>query len=74
MDAAWIGYSDNNVEGTWQWVDVNKEGLYKNYKNWQNGEPNNNGAKEDCGVMRKTGMWNDFECVKKLPFFCEFSK
>ena len=74
VKVAWIGYSDKTTEGTWKWEDPNKDGVAKNYNNWQAGQPDDQGGNEDCGSMSDAGVWNDFSCENKNAFFCEFSK
>ena len=64
----WIGVNDISTEGTWR----NADGSAVTYTNWQPGEPNNSGNKEDCAMggygMRDT--WNDANCVGSRNFVC----
>ena len=53
--SAYIGFTDEVVEGTFRWVD----GSPVTYTNWQSGEPNNVGAGEDYGVLTANGAWFD---------------
>ena len=69
---AWMGYTDEDWEGEWQWVYGSS-----NYTHWKNGEPNNcdpdyNGA--DYAVIKKNnGRWYDrngnqhYEFVMEIP-------
>jgi lectin-like protein len=48
------------------------------YQNWAAGEPNDDNAGEDCGVLsvfgsdnRAAGQWDDRDCDIELPFVCE---
>ena len=69
---AWIGYSDITKEGTWEWTNTPiYAGLNDIYKNWQSGEPNDQGGNADCAVLSKNGFWMDFTCTVKIPFICE---
>lgn len=53
----WIGYSDQNTEGVFEWY-----GDDSSYTNWATGEPNNYGGVEDYAYMfRSTGKWNDVD-------------
>ena len=68
-DNAWIGYSDQNSEGNFEWFGDNST-----YTNWQAGEPNNYGGNEDFARLRKhSGQWTDrsqyhqFEFVMEVP-------
>ena len=57
-DWYWIGLTDENQEGAWQWV--NGETL--RYSNWQDGEPNDQwDCGEDYAMMNwnSGGTWND---------------
>jgi hypothetical protein len=68
-NASWIGYNDNDTEGTFTWVD----GSTSTYSHWNGGEPNDSGG-EDCTGTNYGAMygWNDFPCTTyALPFVCE---
>jgi len=59
----WIGATDENQEGKWEWVTGEK---WK-YTNWYNGEPNNSTHYDDNGedyihlfwILAENGTWND---------------
>jgi len=67
---AWIGGSDQTVEGEWRWVSGPEAGqqfwqgaaggstVAGSYARWGGGEPNNSGN-EDFVHMRGDGFWND---------------
>jgi hypothetical protein len=58
---AWIGYTDELVEGSWGWLD----GSLEPYANWSISEPNG-GSNENCGHLnwpRGSGGWNDTSCT-----------
>lgn len=68
-NSAWIGYSDKNLEDTFEWF-----GDASTYENWAAGEPNNYGGNEDYTRIRKySGEWTDrsewhqFEFVMEVP-------
>jgi nitrogen fixation protein FixH len=75
-NAGWMGASDSGAEGAWRWVTGPENGTQfwqgtgtgatvgGNYANWNNGEPNDSGANEDCGqfLTGGTGKWNDLPC------------
>jgi len=54
----WIGFSDKNTEGTFEWFD----GSTVTYTNWAGSEPNNAGGDEDCTQIFADGFWNDLNC------------
>uniref|UniRef100_UPI004047DC83 lectin-like protein n=1 Tax=Roseivirga sp. TaxID=1964215 RepID=UPI004047DC83 len=67
---AWIGASDENVEGTWRWVTgpeaLENGGLGRliddGFTFWDNGEPNNSGDEDYAHMMdwsTPPGRWND---------------
>ncbi|XP_055096235.1 C-type lectin domain family 4 member M isoform X1 [Symphalangus syndactylus] len=70
---SWMGLSDLNQEGTWQWVDGSPlSSSFQRY--WNSGEPNNSGD-EDCAEFSGSG-WNDNRCnvdnywICKKPIAC----
>lgn len=65
----WIGLSDIEQEGNFQWI--TKEDV--RYGNWCPGEPNNAGdSGEDCvHLYTSTGCWNDLPCDFRNGFICE---
>ncbi len=70
--APWIGFTDQDSEGTWTWTD----GWTGSYTNWNPGEPNSEGD-EDCAHLNwrfRTGEWNDADCSLERAwggFVCE---
>ena len=62
----WLGLNDRTEENVWAWV-----GRGTAYRNWNNGEPNDFGAGEDCAQLTGDGRWNDRACATPLSFFCE---
>lgn len=65
--SAYIGLSDQNSEGNFQWV----SGEPLNYTNWYPGQPNDYQTGQDHVEMLHTGQWNDQYPYKKLEFIME---
>uniref|UniRef100_A0A2I2YE26 CD209 antigen n=1 Tax=Gorilla gorilla gorilla TaxID=9595 RepID=A0A2I2YE26_GORGO len=66
----WMGLSDLNHEGTWQWVDGSP--LLPSFEQyWNRGEPNNVGE-EDCAEFSGNG-WNDDKCNLAKFWICKKS-
>ncbi|KAJ8372744.1 hypothetical protein AAFF_G00277520 [Aldrovandia affinis] len=65
---AWIG-----LERKWQWS-LTDRGFYSEgeteFRNWDEGQPDNEGGNESCAGMRHSGMWNDVACDYKKSFIC----
>jgi len=72
VNQAWIGlHRDPNDTSRWLWVD----GSYAIYTNWNDGEPNNSGGREDCvGLVRPQWKWNDENCNSHHSYICEISR
>ncbi|XP_030053321.1 C-type lectin domain family 17, member A isoform X2 [Microcaecilia unicolor] len=69
---SWIGLSDKDTEGVWQWVD----GSPLSFSFWNTGEPNNYMERdEDCVQLRYdkgwNGEWNDSSCKFTFLWICE---
>ncbi|XP_028822899.1 ladderlectin-like [Denticeps clupeoides] len=64
----WIGATDAPKEGVWLWSNGKPWG----YSNWNGGEPNNSGGRENCiHVLVGLSMrWNDLPCDNVLPYLC----
>ncbi|XP_044197759.1 type-2 ice-structuring protein-like [Thunnus albacares] len=64
---AWIGGSDAQMEGDWQWSD----GSRLSYLNWCSGQPDNF-FDQDCLQINHGGnkCWDDTKCSRHLPFVC----
>ncbi|CAB1345528.1 unnamed protein product [Coregonus sp. 'balchen'] len=70
-DTVWIGlYDDVN---SWRWSLEDSDYYSKGgaeFRNWQNGQPDNVNSNEHCVVMTEGGEWQDEDCNKILPFIC----
>ncbi|MBP7583083.1 MAG: hypothetical protein KBA61_03550 [Spirochaetes bacterium] len=68
----WIGFSDEEREGTFRW----DNGEPARYGNWCAGEPNNSGKDgEDCAhLYTARNCWNDFDCNARFGYICESGK
>ncbi|KAM3656320.1 hepatic lectin-like isoform X3 [Ammospiza caudacuta] len=65
----WIGLTDRNSEGNWEWVDGTD---YKSsFTFWREGEPNDSGNNEDCAHLWISGKWNDVHCTFECFFVCK---
>ncbi|XP_032422504.1 L-selectin-like [Xiphophorus hellerii] len=61
---AWIGLLDEPNNWSWSLSDPN---VFKNpgdsdFRNWQQGQPDNNQSPEDCVRIYDDGLWNDSPC------------
>ncbi|XP_053532264.1 macrophage mannose receptor 1 [Ictalurus punctatus] len=69
---AWIGLQRKGT-GKWLWS-LPDQTFYVNggtYRNWNYGEPNNNGGHEFCVEMfSNSGLWNDVNCETLIAFVC----
>ena len=62
----WIGISDANIEGAYQFP----IGTYLDWSNFATGEPN--GAEnENCVIMMADGTWADLGCDGSAYPLCE---
>lgn len=67
--SAWIGLTDVNGEGNFEWC--NGDSL--TYTNWYPGQPNNYGGNQDYCEMLSNGQWNDqynnyaLEYIMEIP-------
>ncbi|OLS25484.1 MAG: hypothetical protein HeimC3_14730 [Candidatus Heimdallarchaeota archaeon LC_3] len=67
----WIGFTDEENEGNWQWV--TEEPII--YTNWNEGQPDDWGDGEDHAVLGGEELWNDIGPLQGLnqenPYICE---
>uniref|UniRef100_A0A3B4UN77 C-type lectin domain-containing protein n=1 Tax=Seriola dumerili TaxID=41447 RepID=A0A3B4UN77_SERDU len=75
---AWIGLTDEAMEGTWIWID----GTPLSLQYWRNTQPDNGGGdqslgEEDCGQIilgtNDLKNWNDLPCKTDVKWICEIS-
>ena len=66
--SSWIGFSDDESEGNFKWINGSKSTFTK----WQNGEPNNSGN-EDYTELMNNGYWNDLPNDHHRRYVIEFS-
>ncbi len=66
--SAYIGLTDKEYEGTFEWVN----GEPVTYSNWYPGQPNNYRGLQNYVELLYNGYWNDQYNYKKLEFIVEF--
>ncbi len=67
LQSAWIGLSDYQNEGQFEW----ESGESLNYTNWYTGQPNNYNNNQDYVEMLNDGRWNDQYNNYSLEFIME---
>lgn len=67
--SSWIGLSDRDREGRWQWVDGTPYNSTPNF--WFRKQPDNLGN-EDCAALLPDSMWHDDKCRKLYSSVCEY--
>jgi hypothetical protein len=69
LGSAWLGATDEKVEGKWVWVD----GSEMTYANWNDGQPNNvhDGRDENYLIMvaSRVGTWWDYLEFDRIKVF-----
>ena len=70
--ARWIGLSDRNTEGEFEWSD----GSTVDYTNWRINQPDDYGAGEDYGSISsfRNGGWNDLGDSSRLQGIVEIDR
>jgi VCBS repeat-containing protein len=68
-ESVWIGFNDEETEGNFKWVN----GSTSNYVNWDNGQPDNGGGREDYTELMNNGYWNDLANENHRRYVIEFS-
>ncbi|XP_071103799.1 macrophage mannose receptor 1-like isoform X2 [Haliotis cracherodii] len=71
ISSIWIGASDNNTSGPFQWVDATS---IEGYKNWAPSNPVNKAGTQDCAYIDTTdisGLWQtSSDCSQLKSFVC----
>jgi VCBS repeat-containing protein len=82
---AWLGGSDQAVEGEWRWVTGPEAGQLfwlgavsgtpqgGLYNNWAGGEPNNSGNEDALEIGRFGVRWNDFNANAAQAYIVEWT-
>lgn len=71
---AWLGGSDDVVEGTWTWRNGPEAGQTFTYTNWNPGEPNNAGNEDYVHMnFQRFGGWNDVPAGYASGYLIEYS-
>uniref|UniRef100_A0A3B4UME5 C-type lectin domain-containing protein n=1 Tax=Seriola dumerili TaxID=41447 RepID=A0A3B4UME5_SERDU len=68
---AWIGLHDNLT--SWRWSSSDSlyyRGVEGDYRNWDNGQPDNFLGDQMCVKMWSGGVWEDSRCFLQNPFIC----
>ena len=73
VETAIFGYSDEKIEGNWEWVTEKQPG----YTNWGKTEPNADADGEDCAIFSTSeanGKWNDSQFGHETTdFICQWN-
>ena len=67
---AWIGYNDQDMEGTFV---RSRTGDAGTFSNWSSGAPNMNGEEENCVVLNGTD-WHDVACNATFQYICKMGQ
>ena len=71
VNTAIFGYSDEKIEGNWEWV-TDKQ---PSYTNWGVAEPNADADEEDCAIFSTSeanGKWKYLERLSKYNYLYDF--
>lgn len=69
--SAWIGLTDEAVEGSFIWADGPEAGQAPIFTSWNPGEPNNAGNEDYTDFQN--GNWNDLPSSSTRGYFVEYS-
>lgn len=74
----WVGGTDDDTEGRWEWADGSSYRLIQGYTNWHSGEPDSGDHDHDedcmCLIGNKGFEWQDYRCDEHMYFVCEKSQ
>ena len=68
----WIGYTDQKVEGYWQWTEQNRSNTNA-YSNWAQGQPDDH-QNQDCAIIWggiSSPRWDDRQCSDRKRYVCK---
>lgn len=68
----WIDFTDIGME--WKWVTFSTGKI--EYTNWNSGQPDNAGGRQDCAINNYTsraGYWDDRGCTASIQLMCELA-
>ncbi|XP_063066766.1 macrophage mannose receptor 1, partial [Engraulis encrasicolus] len=68
----WIGLSDKDQDGNFQWVDK----THIEFSNWRANYPQNTANSWDCGQIYTgnfNGQWETTDCNKRLAYVCKMA-
>jgi hypothetical protein len=66
LGTQWLDLTDAATEGTF----LTSLESAPTWTHWADGEPNDSGGAQDCGLVRADGTWDDVGCEGKQDFAC----
>jgi len=68
VDRIWVGVSDEEDEGVWEWAD----GSAAQFTSWHHGEPNGGRQENAVEMLIETKTWNDIPGGRLRAYICEW--